>query len=122
VTNEQKNNKCAPSFDLHSYIVIIKKGIMVSVSSMSGVDKCKTRNASYLKRITNIFAPGSVEPELTGEDLLIINNSETHLRIFNSNVDVTIAPFASERLNNLGLCSALRAFQREGIFIVPHLL
>jgi hypothetical protein len=33
--------------------------------------------------------------------------------------DVTIA---SEGLQNLGLCSALRAFEQGGIFIVPHLL
>jgi hypothetical protein len=29
---------------------------------------------------------------------------------------------AGEGLQNLGLCSALRAFEQEGIFIVPHLL
>jgi hypothetical protein len=33
--------------------------------------------------------------------------------------DVTIA---GEGLQNLGLCSALRAFEQRGIFIVPHLL
>jgi hypothetical protein len=33
--------------------------------------------------------------------------------------DVTIA---GEGLQSLGLCSALRAFERGGIFIVPHLL
>jgi hypothetical protein len=33
--------------------------------------------------------------------------------------DVTIA---SEGLQNVGLCSALRAFEQGGIFIVPHLL
>ena len=33
--------------------------------------------------------------------------------------DVTIA---GEGLQNLGLCSALKAFEQEGIFIVPHLL
>jgi hypothetical protein len=33
--------------------------------------------------------------------------------------DVTIA---CEGLQNLGLCSALRAFEQGGIFIVPHLL
>jgi hypothetical protein len=33
--------------------------------------------------------------------------------------DVTIA---GEGLQNLGLCSALRAFEQGGIFIVPHLL
>jgi hypothetical protein len=29
---------------------------------------------------------------------------------------------AGEGLQNLGLCSVLRAFEQEGIFIVPHLL
>jgi hypothetical protein len=33
--------------------------------------------------------------------------------------DVTIA---GEELQNLGPCSALRAFEQGGIFIVPHLL
>jgi hypothetical protein len=34
-------------------------------------------------------------------------------------INVTIA---GEGLQNLGLCSALRAFEQGGIFIVPHLL
>jgi hypothetical protein len=29
---------------------------------------------------------------------------------------------AGKGLQNLGLCSALRAFEQGGIFIVPHLL
>jgi hypothetical protein len=33
--------------------------------------------------------------------------------------DITIT---GERLQNFGLCSAFRAFEQEGIFIVPHLL
>jgi hypothetical protein len=33
--------------------------------------------------------------------------------------DVTIA---DEGLQNLSLCSALRAFEQGGVFIVPHLL
>ena len=33
--------------------------------------------------------------------------------------DVTIT---GEGLQNLGLCSALKAFEQGGIFIVPHLL
>jgi hypothetical protein len=33
--------------------------------------------------------------------------------------DITVT---SEGLQNLGLCSALRAFEQGGIFIVPHLL
>jgi hypothetical protein len=40
-------------------------------------------------------------------------------RIFHLYGDVTIA---SEGLQNLGLCSALRVFEQGGIFIVPHLL
>jgi hypothetical protein len=40
-------------------------------------------------------------------------------RIFHLYGDVTIA---DERLQNLGLCSALKAFEQGGIFIVPHLL
>jgi hypothetical protein len=30
--------------------------------------------------------------------------------------------YAIEGLQNLGLCSVLRAFDQRGIFIVPHLL
>jgi hypothetical protein len=40
-------------------------------------------------------------------------------RIFHLNGDVNIA---GEGLQNLGLCSALRAFEQWGIFIVLHLL
>jgi hypothetical protein len=39
--------------------------------------------------------------------------------IFHLYGDVTIA---GEGLKNLGLCSALGAFEQGGIFIVPHLL
>jgi hypothetical protein len=41
------------------------------------------------------------------------------LKNISLNEDVTIA---GEGLQNLGLCSALRAFEQGGIFIVPHLL
>jgi hypothetical protein len=40
-------------------------------------------------------------------------------RIFHLYEDVTIA---GEALQNLGLCSALMAFEQGGIFFVPHLL
>ena len=43
----------------------------------------------------------------------------TYSRFFHLYGDVTIA---GEELQNLGLCSALRAFEQGGIFIVPHLL
>jgi hypothetical protein len=40
-------------------------------------------------------------------------------RIFHVYGDVAIA---GDGVQNLGLCSALRAFEQWGIFIVPHLL
>jgi hypothetical protein len=40
-------------------------------------------------------------------------------RISHLHEDVTIA---GEGLQNLGLCSVLRAFEQEGTFIVLHLL
>jgi hypothetical protein len=39
--------------------------------------------------------------------------------MFHLHRDVTIA---GEDLQNLGLCTALMAFEQGGIFIVPHLL
>jgi hypothetical protein len=43
----------------------------------------------------------------------------SHSRIFHFYGDVTIA---DEGLQNLGLCSALKAIEQGGIFIAPHLL
>jgi hypothetical protein len=51
--------------------------------------------------------------------ILIIYGFTSRSRIFHLYGDVTIA---GEGLQNLGLCSALRAFEQGGIFIVPHLL
>jgi hypothetical protein len=51
-------------------------------------------------------------------DWLIIYGFTSRLRIHLYG-DVTIA---GEGLQNLGLCSALRAFDQGGFFIVPHLL
>jgi hypothetical protein len=54
------------------------------------------------------------------ENWLIIYGFTCRSRIFHLYGDVTIA---GERLPNFGLCSALRAFEQGGIFlIVPHLL
>ena len=53
------------------------------------------------------------------DDLLIIYCFTSRPRIFHLYGDVTIT---GEGLQNLGLCSALRAFKQGGIFIVPHLL
>jgi hypothetical protein len=67
---------------------------------------------------------GRVELCLRGKyfiliDWLIICGFTSCSRIFHLYGDVTIA---GEGLQNLGLCSALRAFEQGGIFIVPHLL
>jgi hypothetical protein len=53
------------------------------------------------------------------KELMIIYGFTSRLRIFHLHGDVTIA---CEWLQNLGLCSALRAFEQGGILIVPHLL
>jgi hypothetical protein len=52
-------------------------------------------------------------------DWLIIYCFTSHSRIFHLHGDVTIA---GEGLQNLGLCSAHRAIEQGGIYIVPHLL
>jgi hypothetical protein len=52
-------------------------------------------------------------------DWLIIYCFTSHSRICHLYGDVTIS---GEGLQNLGLCSALGAFEQGGIFIVPHLL
>jgi hypothetical protein len=56
---------------------------------------------------------------LAGEQLINIESFTSRSRIFHLCEDVTIA---DEGMQNLGLCSALRAFEQGGIFIVPHLL
>jgi hypothetical protein len=50
---------------------------------------------------------------------MIIYGFMSRSRIFHLYGDVTIA---GKGLQNLDLCSALRAFEQGGIFIVPHLL
>jgi hypothetical protein len=52
-------------------------------------------------------------------DSLIVYGFTSRSRIFHFYGDVTITV---EELQNLSLCSALRAFEQGGIFFVPHLL
>jgi hypothetical protein len=52
-------------------------------------------------------------------DWLIVYGFTSRSRIFHLYGDITIA---GEGLQNLGLWSALRAFEKGGILIVPHLL
>jgi hypothetical protein len=64
--------------------------------------------------------PGSLHVTFcNGYILSILYCFTSRSRIFHLDGDVTIA---GERLQNLGLCSALRAFEQGRIFIVPHLL
>jgi hypothetical protein len=50
---------------------------------------------------------------------LVVYCFTSRTRIFHLYGDVTIA---GEGLQNLGLCSTLRAFEQGGVFIVPYLL
>jgi hypothetical protein len=54
-----------------------------------------------------------------GTDWLFIYGFTLHSRIFHLYGDVSIA---DEGLHYLSLCLALRAFEQQGMFIVPHLL
>jgi hypothetical protein len=53
------------------------------------------------------------------QKLMIIYGFTSRSRFFHVYGDVTIV---GEGLQNFGLCSALRAFEQGGIFIVQHLL
>jgi hypothetical protein len=52
-------------------------------------------------------------------DSFIIYCFSSHSIIFHLYGDAIIT---GEGLQNLSLCSALRAFEKKGVFIVPHLL
>jgi hypothetical protein len=54
---------------------------------------------------------------IKGKEWLIIYCFTSRSKIFHLYGDITIA---GEGLQNLGLCSALRAFEQEGIFIVTR--
>jgi hypothetical protein len=57
--------------------------------------------------------------DINMEIMLVVYGFTSRSRIFPLYGDVTIA---GEGLQNLGLCSAIRAFEHGRIFIVPHLL
>jgi hypothetical protein len=57
-------------------------------------------------------------PQIKMIDWLLIYGFKSPLIIFHLYGDVNIAV---EEVQNLGLCSALSAFEQGGIFIVPHL-
>jgi hypothetical protein len=69
------------------------------------------------------YGDGSIELEESAAHVLFVcmfvYGFTSRLRVFHLYGDVTLA---SKGLQNLGLCSALRAFEQGGIFIVPHLL
>jgi hypothetical protein len=66
--------------------------------------------------LNNIFQRHYIKREI---GWLVIYGFTSCSRIFHLYGDVTMA---GEGLQNLGLCSALRAFEQGGISIVPHLL
>jgi hypothetical protein len=70
-------------------------------------------SASYLDVLLKLDTDGKII------DWLITYGFTSHSRFFHIYGDNTIA---GEGLQNLGLCSELRAFEHGGIFIVPHLL
>jgi hypothetical protein len=86
------------------------------------------KNSIYILRVKYFGAGFSINWEqkkmlgfilLFADMRLIIFSFTSRLRIFHLYGDVTIA---GEGLQNLGLCSAIGAFEQGGILIVPHLL
>jgi hypothetical protein len=45
-----------------------------------------------------------------------------YIPLKNFSLNIQYGDITGEGLQNLGLCSVLRAFEQGGIFIVPHLL
>ena len=74
-----------------------------------------TRVAEYRKSVETV--PGVKPPKYVC--LFVYYLKFKMLKIFHS---VGRATIAGERMQTLGLCSALMALQHGGIFIVPHLL
>jgi hypothetical protein len=68
--------------------------------------------------LTSLFYIRTIDKQ-TMIDWLIIYGFTSRSRILHLYGDVTIA---GEGLQNMGLCSALRAFEQGGILIVPHML
>jgi hypothetical protein len=69
--------------------------------------------------LTLIWYPPLIDHFVPEQDWLIIYGFTSRSIIFHLYGDITIA---GEGLQNIGPCSALWAFEQEGIFIVPHLL
>jgi hypothetical protein len=76
------------------------------------------QNVKVYCGIIKIFGDSNFVKLGTNEGWLVIVFT-SRSRIFHLYGDVSIT---SEGLQNLGLCSALRAVEQGGIFIVPHLL
>jgi hypothetical protein len=81
-------------------------------------DNCVSKILQTWENIINEYETTRIINEIV-IDWLIIYGFTSRSRIFHLYGDVSIA---GEGLQNLGLCSALRAFEQGGIFIVPHLL
>jgi hypothetical protein len=56
---------------------------------------------------------------ITLSDAILYNDMTNWLHVF---ILLPAQEYFTEGLQNVGLCSVLRAFEQGGIFIVPHLL
>ena len=77
----------------------------------------------YQKLEKNVFAKLlKNDPGYIFNDSRSQFSTEKKYPMFNKRTRFKILRYTGEGLQNFGLCSALRAFEQGGIFIVPHLL
>jgi hypothetical protein len=100
------NTKCIVYFNL------IKSDVILDLY----LDYCFTY--MYEESLSCLLRMTGSSTTVGNVDWLIIYGFTSRSRIFHFYGNLTIA---GEGLQNLGLCSALRAFEQGMIFIVPHL-
>jgi hypothetical protein len=98
--------------------------LRLKTNKQTNIQKNQTNKTTQLscKKLAKTFKIGSDCPFVKStafRSLFVFLLFYVPLKNISLNGDVTIA---GEGLKNLGLCSALRAFEQGGIFIVPHLL
>jgi hypothetical protein len=79
----------------------------------------KIKNSEIFRSNFVLLHPPNSWKQQSSENSYLNYCFTSRSRIFHLYGDITIA---GEGLQNLGLCSALRAFEQGWIFIVPHLL
>jgi hypothetical protein len=127
-------DKCYTTKHHFHSIIMIKIIKYFNLNHLHGRDRCiffaglvfatffaKEKENILKVYIVAIFTQGAWKRSATygAIDWLIIYCFKSCSRIFHLYGDLTIT---GEMLQNLGLCSAFRAFEQEGFFIVPHLL